>query len=87
MIKFRCCYCNQKIGVPDESAGKRCKCTKCEKVINIPNPESISEPELEGFSEEDYENIASGKNPINCVRNSSKIIWICPKKVKQKYLI
>jgi len=40
-MKFRCTNCNQKIGVPDEAAGKRCKCTKCNEVQNIPTPEPV----------------------------------------------
>jgi len=48
MIKFRCSNCNQKIGVTDDSAGKRCKCTKCEKILKIPTPDPKIE-EYKGF--------------------------------------
>ncbi|MCG3180945.1 MAG: hypothetical protein BIFFINMI_03310 [Phycisphaerae bacterium] len=36
MIKFRCAQCNQKIGVPDEDAGKRVQCPTCGSVNLIP---------------------------------------------------
>ena len=42
MIKFRCSNCNQKLGVPEEYAGRRVRCTKCRQVATVPEPE----PEL-----------------------------------------
>lgn len=39
MIKFRCPSCNQKLGVPDEYAGKRVRCTRCKEATQIPQPE------------------------------------------------
>jgi phage FluMu protein Com len=38
MIKFRCTQCNQKLGVPDEGAGKRARCPACGTVNAIPSP-------------------------------------------------
>ena len=35
-IRFSCSQCNQTIGVPIASAGKRAKCPHCEGVIAIP---------------------------------------------------
>jgi hypothetical protein len=40
VIKFRCTACTQKIGVPDQFAGKRCKCPHCGQPNRIPKPES-----------------------------------------------
>lgn len=39
MIKFRCPSCNQKLGVPDEYAGKRVRCTRCKEATQVPQPE------------------------------------------------
>ncbi len=39
MIKFHCAHCDQKIGVPDEHAGKRIKCPNCGAIVPIPMPE------------------------------------------------
>ena len=36
MIKFRCHSCNQKIGTPDDYAGKKAKCPKCHGVLTVP---------------------------------------------------
>ena len=46
MIKFRC-KCGQKIGVPDDAAGKRCKCPKCSAISIVPTPESDVSPLFE----------------------------------------
>lgn len=45
MIKFRC-KCGQKISVPDEAIGRRCKCPKCQNITRVPSqirPSSKSE--------------------------------------------
>ncbi len=39
MIKFHCPSCNQKLGVPDEYAGKRVRCTRCKEATQVPQPE------------------------------------------------
>lgn len=39
MIKFRCPSCSQKLGVPDEYAGKRVRCTRCKEATQVPQPE------------------------------------------------
>ena len=46
MIKFRCSSCSQKIGVPDEYAGKNVKCPNCGTVnsVPIPDPTQTEEP-------------------------------------------
>lgn len=36
MIKFRCPQCDQKLGVPDEYAGKRVRCSKCSQPCQVP---------------------------------------------------
>jgi hypothetical protein len=36
MIKFRCALCEQKIGVPDEHAGKQVKCPGCGQPVQVP---------------------------------------------------
>lgn len=47
MIKFRCGSCNQKLGVPDEYAGRRVKCTKCGEVTIVPEVvEFAIQPEM-----------------------------------------
>ena len=38
MIKFRCVHCEQKLGVPDEYAGRRVRCTKCSQPSTVPVP-------------------------------------------------
>ena len=48
MIKIRCSQCDKKVGVPDESAGKRVKCPQCEAVNEIPLQTSTGAPEGEG---------------------------------------
>jgi len=40
MIKFRCQYCNKKIGVQDDYAGKRARCPHCTQIITIPHPQT-----------------------------------------------
>jgi len=39
MIKFRCSHCQQKIGAPDDYAGKRVRCSKCRQPIRVPSPQ------------------------------------------------
>lgn len=39
MIKFHCPHCEQKLGVPDEYAGKRVRCSKCKQAAVVPQPE------------------------------------------------
>ncbi len=39
MIKFRCPHCDQKLGVPDEYAGRRVRCSRCEEPSKVPQPE------------------------------------------------
>lgn len=36
MIKFRCPHCNQKLGVPDEYANHRIRCSKCNEPSRVP---------------------------------------------------
>jgi len=36
MIKFRCPHCNQKMGVPDEYATRRIRCSKCNEPSRVP---------------------------------------------------
>lgn len=38
MIKFRCIHCNKKYGVPDEWAGKRIRCKRCNESCLVPHP-------------------------------------------------
>ncbi|MEM0914267.1 MAG: hypothetical protein AAGB29_01220 [Planctomycetota bacterium] len=39
MIKFRCTDCTQKMGVPDEYAGKAVRCPRCKARVAVPLPE------------------------------------------------
>ena len=41
MIKFYCPHCNQKLGVPDEYAGKRVRCSKCQQPSLVPQPQLV----------------------------------------------
>ena len=43
MIKFRCSHCSQKLGVPDEYAGRRVKCNKCGQPATVPHPVVLEE--------------------------------------------
>lgn len=38
MIKFHCPSCNQKLGVPDDYAGRRIRCNKCNEPTMVPQP-------------------------------------------------
>ena len=43
-IAFQCSHCNHSLRVPDDVAGKRIKCPKCQQVLRIPGPsEELSE--------------------------------------------
>ncbi|NLH15280.1 MAG: hypothetical protein GX455_01745 [Phycisphaerae bacterium] len=44
MIKFRCGNCNQKLGVPDEWAGKRIRCNRCKESCQVPAPQIELQP-------------------------------------------
>ena len=44
MIEFRCKRCNQKISVPETSAGKKGKCPKCKNIVVVPKAEGASLP-------------------------------------------
>ena len=49
MIKFRCPHCQQKLGVPDEYAGRQIRCNKCSKPSTVPkpvSPQSVQSPEI-----------------------------------------
>ena len=43
MIKFRCSSCQQKLGVPDEYAGRRVKCNKCGQPAIVAHPVVLEE--------------------------------------------
>lgn len=47
MLKFRCGQCNQKMGVPDEYAGKRVRCPKCKNAQTVPQPVVELEPPVQ----------------------------------------
>ncbi len=44
MIKFRCEHCGQKLGVPEQYAGKAVRCTGCKQGVRVPALE-VEEPE------------------------------------------
>ena len=46
MLKFRCGHCNQKMGVPEEYAGKRVRCPRCKNAASVPLP-SASLPQVQ----------------------------------------
>jgi len=37
MLKFRCPHCDQKIGLPQQYAGKQVRCAKCRQTIVVPS--------------------------------------------------
>jgi hypothetical protein len=41
MIKFFCPHCNRKLGVPDEYAGKRVRCSSCHQPCIVPAPQPV----------------------------------------------
>jgi len=45
MIKFHCEHCDKKLGVPEDYAGKRVRCTHCHQPISVPHlPAAEPEP-------------------------------------------
>lgn len=48
-IKFKCPHCQKALSVKDEFAGKRAKCSGCQKIVTIPAP--VSQPaDVEDFA-------------------------------------
>lgn len=62
MIKFRCSHCKQKLGVPDEYAGRRVKCNKCGQPATVTHPVVLEEvpPKPKPAPEPDGMDIFSG---------------------------
>jgi len=61
MIKFCCIYCNQKVGVPEESAGETVDCPNCGKDIVVPrlvienqSPDEIGNHTTQAKDSSDY---------------------------------
>ncbi len=82
MIKFHCSSCNQKLGVPDDYAGKRIRCGKCGHPSLVPHPEIIlapaeSKPQSTAasgalfFSEKQAESSKPAPSPIELQPHSS----------------
>lgn len=46
MIKFHCPQCSQKLGVPDEYAGKRVRCSKCSQACHVPAAAEAQAPQI-----------------------------------------
>lgn len=44
MIKFRCESCGQKLGVPDNFAGKKVRCTGCAAPVRVPGEAAAPKP-------------------------------------------
>ena len=42
MVKFRCANCKQKIGVPEEYAGKRVRCPRCKQAATVPHATDVA---------------------------------------------
>ena len=54
MIRFYCPNCKQKLGVPDEYAGRRIRCNKCSHPSIVPQPADKTKPgqvELQPFQQ------------------------------------
>lgn len=62
MLKFRCSNCQQKLGVPDEYAGRRVKCNKCGQPSTVPHPVVLEDtpPKTEPEPEQDGMDIFAG---------------------------
>jgi len=41
MVKFRCPKCGQKLGVPDEWAGRRIRCNRCKEGCDVPSDTAV----------------------------------------------
>lgn len=41
-IKFACPACSTVLSAPESAAGKKAKCKKCDKLVNIPEPAPIA---------------------------------------------
>lgn len=41
-IKFACPACYTVLSAPESAAGKKAKCKKCEKVVSIPEPQTVA---------------------------------------------
>ena len=50
MIKFHCPHCNRKLGVPDETAGRRVRCIGCQNPCTIPGQPSDAEAKAQAES-------------------------------------
>lgn len=53
MIKFHC-PCSQKLNAEDSAAGRRVKCPKCGRIVNVPNP-LLYHTELNELPDDDAE--------------------------------
>jgi hypothetical protein len=38
MVEFNCDKCGQKLRMPEEHAGKRCRCPECKNILTVPSP-------------------------------------------------
>jgi hypothetical protein len=43
MIKYYCPQCSQKLGVPDDYAGRRVRCNKCNTPSEVPSPITVTQ--------------------------------------------
>lgn len=62
MIKYYCPGCSQKLGVPDNFAGHRVRCTKCGKPSLVPSPAAVID-ELEMVDEPALSSAANAPAP------------------------
>jgi phage FluMu protein Com len=68
-IAFHCTHCNHALRVPDDVAGKRIKCPKCQQVLRIPETagQPAEEPSPTGSQPEDAQPLLQLKTPDGSV--------------------
>ena len=77
MIKFRCPQCSQKLGVPDEYANRRVRCSKCAEPCRVPQPAPQRAPQPAGMDGldlvEESPPQAAPSQPIEPVKRATKV--------------
>ena len=60
VIKFNCSFCDQRLGVKSQFAGKRVRCTKCRSVMAVPHQtESVDQVEHEHKSKRKHMDLSA----------------------------
>ncbi len=69
-IEFLCNVCQQRLSVPDGSAGKQAKCPNCSTVLNVPDPASQAVPDLD-----ENDSPPPTRTPLAKKRLSTTLVW------------